>query len=371
MAAASHDVPTPTRPDSPGRARRRAIGLGAAFAATLALLVGWAWRHREALRREAGRPPTYDAVLAQLDVLEQRAIRVPRVAVLGDSLLGCGKVDVPGYVAMALQAAGKPVELVRADAGGFRPLQYYYVLDEVIATRPSLAIVEVNLGSLAIERILRQIRYLTLSRRLSFVDALRVRDALAIDDLTVFDPWLYRLEARWDLLYVSDGVRAWSEKRLADAGWRVNAALGLRVSKLNLRATRLMMNAATSTRGAYDVDQTRLPMTGVLREVHRRLRRAGIDVQFWIPPIDVERLAESGAADALELRERIERLRVAVGATAEEWLDLHALHQRTVFVDWAGHTKPEGCQRVAGELFRTLQARALPRPGDAGAQNWK
>jgi hypothetical protein len=343
---------------------RRAAGLAAGFALTLALLVGGAWRHREALRDEAERPATYEVVRDRLRLLERQPVQAPRVVVLGDSLLGCGKVDVPGYIAMALQAGGKHVEIARADAGGFRPLQYYYVLEDILATRPSLAIVEANLGSLGISGVSRQVRYLTLSRTLSFADTFRVRDALALDDLSVLDPWVYRLEDRYDLLHVGDGIQTWARKRLDDAGRRVNAALGLRVSKMNLRATRLMMpaNLAASMRRQLDVDPADLPMTRVLRRVYRRLRSAGVDVQFWVPPINVEQLADLGVAKELALPERIERLRAAVGARPEEWLDLHALHPKGVFSDWAGHTKPEGCRRTAWQIFRALGARGLPRP---------
>ena len=317
-------------------------------------------------------------MLDRLRPWEHQAVPLPRVVVFGDSLLGCQTVDVPGLVGTALQRAGRLVQIIRADAGGFRPLQFYYLLDDVIATRPSLAIVEVNLGSLGITGILRQIRYLPLSRTLSFAQAFRVRDALAVDDLTVLDPWLYRLEDRYGLLYVNDGIQTWARQQLDDAGGRVNKAFGLRVSKLDLRATRLMMpaNMAVSTRRQFDVDQTRLPMTGALRQVYDTLRSAGVDVQLWVPPINIQRLAELGVGDELALTERIERLRVAIGATPEEWLDLHALYAKAVFVDWVGHAKPEGCQQTAARIVAALAARGLPRgaptSSQAGnAQNWK
>jgi hypothetical protein len=347
----------------------RALGLALAFAVTLALLLGWGWRHREDIRAAGTRSVNYDGSLEKLRATAERPAGAPRVVVFGDSLLGCGTVDVPGLLGRSVLAEGRPVQVVRADGLAFRALQFYYLLDDVLAARPSLAVVEVNLASLTNIGFGRQIRYLSLSRALSVADALRVRGALAQDDLTLLDPWLYRVEARHDLLYVSDGLQTWARQRLADAGGWVNRRLGLRVSEMNLRAARLAAKGvgAPLMRDLYAVDQTRLPMTAALRGVYRRLRRAGVDVQLWVAPITVNRLADLGVREELDLPARIERLRVAVGATPEEWLDLHALHPKEVFVDWAGHAKPEGCQRTAERIASALAARGLPR----GTQNWK
>jgi hypothetical protein len=341
----------------------RALACGVAFALTLGLLVGWGWRHRAGLRSEIETLVNYDAALEKLRAAGARRAPVPRVVVFGDSLLRCKTVDVPGLLGWSVRAGDRPVQILRADDLGFRPLQFYYLLDAVIATEPSVAVVEVNVGALPNVGFARQIRYLSLSRTLSFAQALRVHDALAQDDLSVLDPWLYRLEARHDLLYVSDGIQSWARRRLDDAGGWVNHRLGLRTSRLDLRAARLAMAGvdATAMRRIYDVDQARAPMTGVLREVYRGFRRAGVDVQFWVAPINVDRLADVGVRDELDLPARIERIRIAVGATPEEWLDLHALHPKDVLADWAGHAKPEGCQRTAERIAAALAARGLPR----------
>src|SRR5262249_59111521 len=90
----------------------------------------------------------------------------------------------------------------------------------------------------------------------------------------------------------------------------------------------------------------------------------GVGVEWWVPAINHERFEKIGLRTAeIGFADRIERLRVAIGATPEEWLDLHALHPEALFVDWAGHATPEGCRRTANRIVGALRDRGLPRPG--------
>ncbi len=245
------------------------------------------------------------------------------------------------------------MEVVEVAHRFFRPQQFYYLLDEVLAGKPAVAIIEVNTGVLwpTPPPFLRGARFLNLSRKLSLRRAWRIRDALAAEELTLFDPFIYRLEEKADLLFVVDGVRDYWEQRLEGYGAQFNRLLDLAQDDPP-KAFKYRADAAKdkALRRAPEGDEADHPVTVVLREMHRELRAAKVQVLFYHPPERRRPLAgprEDRTSEAV---------RVAVEATPDQWLDLRHLLPPHDFRDFS-HLLPSGCERVAEALHEALDTR--------------
>jgi hypothetical protein len=356
-------VDSSTSSSEPGWGRL-ALGLGLPCLVALGAIVGALWCQREALRLPVNvRPAIERLVIPRIEAAQRLADYVPRMALFGDSFATCDREPVAQFLQQEIHARGPANYVMDVSYPAFRPLQFYYLLDEVIAARPQGVVVEVNLPYLSSNwRHWRALRYLSLSRKLAVGRALRVRAALSLDGLSPFDPLVYRLEDATDTLFVADGIHDWGVTQLDDYGHLLNDALGLPTvptKQRNLR--RLHPFNARQARSVFEPDQTRHPMAGVLRRIGRELRQAGVEVLYYVSPVPVGRLDDLGVREELDLPARIERLRVAVGAAPEEWVDLHALvSTKAVFKDWVGHMHPEGCRAVAHALGEALAARDMP-----------
>jgi len=75
---------------------------------------------------------------------------------------------------------------------------------------------------------------------------------------------------------------------------------------------------------------------------------------FYVSPLNPRVLEAAGRDMARSLPARIDALRRAVGATRDEWLDLHALLPAAAFRDTHGHLYLAGCVRVANPLAERL-----------------
>jgi hypothetical protein len=354
-------------PQAPRRLRggRPVLALSGSFLLTVALLLGWAWNNREWLQsdiKQHGVTETY--VLAALDRWRTgpRSPRLPGAVLFGDSLTDCKeRVLVGELVARRLAAAGMPHALVQLTGGAFSPLQYYYLLDEVLADAPRLAIVEVNLGRLSGGVTGSSLRYASLSRKLSLARAWRVRTALAFDGLTLFDPAIYRLEEKLDAMYAVPGAQAAWRAVLDSRGAALGQMLHLDTVPPDARSLRMLVDFdVTSARNLFGPQQSVHPFTAVLKEFAAELRSAGVPMLFYLSPVNPDVLREARSSDKAEFPRRIDALRVAIGLTPGEWVDLHGLLRREVFRDWSGHMLPAGCEAVADAIRDALVSRSAP-----------
>jgi hypothetical protein len=341
---------------------RLLLGLGLPFVLTLAAILAWGWRNREALRLP-------DMVRAQVERKLMPAIErghklpapVARIAVFGDSFSQCEGTDVAPGVADGLLFRTPITYVLDLTFSALRPIHYYYVLDQVLGAQLQAAIVEVNTFYLMGDPASwRQLRYPTLSRHLTFARALRVRTGLGAEGLGVFDPWIYRLEEGADVEYVAEGIHDWAADLLKEWGYDFNHAVGLSDVRQDFRLSRDLAPARLLRR-IWGVEQTHHPGATVLRVLHEELRAAGVDVIFYVSPIPIALLDKYDLRPELDLPGHLERLRAFIGASPDEWLDLHALvDDGATFRDHTGHMHPAGCTAVAQALLARLHARGLP-----------
>lgn len=333
----------------------------------LAALAAAAWSLREPLRRDLPQRASLEGgVLRRFALWGERRIRDPRpgAVLFGDSLLVCRDgTPLAKLLHARLEEAGRAYDLLALQHPAFRPLIAYYLLDEILASRPALVVVGVNLRALGTPSDDPSFRFAALSRRLSPARALAARDALAADELGLLAPPLYRLEERLGLLYVADGIREHGRSALDRAGWWLNRRLGvgdpatLGAVVVDLQ-TRRDADARRLARATYATDFAASPQADVLGRVVADLRAAGARVLVYVSPVNVDYLAGLGLPDAeLGLASRIEALRTAVGATPEEWLDLHASERADGFSDVWNHLARPACERVARRVAAAAAGR--------------
>ena len=345
---------SPSEDEGPAR---RLLTLGFSCAITLALVLGCAWRARERLRLAPEWSGNVEATaLRALSEwrTRRRAPPVVGAVLFGDSRVDCQDgVTVGTALAARLRASGRPVDLVEVARPALRPLQFYYLLGEVLAGAPAVAIIEVNPGYLwpYPPPPLRSMRYFHLSRRLSPRGVWRMHTPLAVEGVSLLDPFIYGLEEKLDLLYVGDGVRDGARLLLGLSRARSVIVGSARWPQDGLVERRALTE--TAGRGGIPAEVADHPVTLVLRELYRELRRAGVEVLFYVPPQKVE---QPDPDEAVQSR-TVEAVRDAVGAMPLDWLDLHARLTPEAFRDANQHLHPVGCERVADAIGDVLVPR--------------
>jgi hypothetical protein len=355
--------PCRMRDPSTASARSVATRLAGPCAVVLLALALMVWRQREPLREHTpiemriepeflGRIPVWTRPPRPRDAI--RAVQ------FGDSLAFCPpatRLTTP--LRNALSAAGITLDLVEVRHGAFRPLTFGFFLDEVLAGSPRLAIVEVNLSHLLPGAVPpRAQRFSPHVGRLSLERAWRLREVLIEDELTLLDPLLARVAGRFDAQYILPGLETIGRDRLEAWGTAVNARAGWSTA-VDPGARWGAVGAATRARAALwsRVEFAEHVQVTALRDLVASLKAAGTIVLCYVSPVRLGPLRAAGWGDGGHVVAAIERLRVAVGASTLEWLDLHALIADDVlFRDDDGHMHPPGCERTAAAIAPRVQA---------------
>jgi len=303
-----------------------------------------------------------------------------RVAVLGDSVLPCADPrqlppgstpdDIGQEVGAMLAERGIANQVVTVTHPAFRAIHFYYLLARVLGGSPDAVVIEINPRSFSDEWArASSSRFGNLSRELGLREALRIRDELAAENVTLTDPLVYRFEDRAGMLWLADGIREGGRRLLQAVGEATNERLGLD-SAAGRSAARESRFGAGLVRRQYGADWTHHPMAGVLSELLLRLHAAGVRPLFYVTPINVQRIDQLGLTTELSLDSRLDALRSRVGAGPTEWLDLHALLPSAQFRDWTEHIREPGCRGVAraiadhlalGEAQRAAPPRSFRR----------
>ena len=277
-----------------------------------------------------------------------------RGVVFGDSVVDWSGVRLGDLTSAELGARKVDTEFLTVSHPWMRPVQFYYLLDEVLAGKPQVAVVEVDLRAFWRGWVDAPVlRAKSLSRLMSFRRAWRIRGTLGAEGLGLIDPAVFRMEERLGVLYLVDGVRELGRGAFERVGTRINASLRLPPPP-PLRAGPL--DAATA-RQWVDNDFAGHRSVIVVRELLRGLRESGVVTVLFVAPFDVERMSALGVLDEPALSARIEALRAAVGASPEEWRDLHALVPSAEIRDSFMHLLIPGAERVAEAVGTALAPR--------------
>lgn len=308
--------------------------------------------------------------LRRLGLVAKRTQRFERIAVFGDSLNMCTMAGSKRYDSLArnlkvrIQDGGRPVELVDLSQPGLLPLFYYTLLDEALALPVDLVIIEVNLRTF-IDPFARrgEERLPGLARKLGFAESLVVTSSLEREGLTVLDPPLMRIKEQLGMLYVLEGAREAGLAWLHAAGELTRTTLGWKRRSLP-PANEVIRRARLS----YAVDYVDNPNAEVLRAMVADLHRAQVPFVAYVAPIDVDYLRTTSDFDGGDLARRIEELRLYVGASEVEWLDLYDALPTTMFRDFQNHMLVPGCVRLARPIAQRVlhvlsrQPREAPVP---------
>jgi hypothetical protein len=341
---------------------RSVLALAVPCAVVAAVLVCTAWHFRVLLRfvptlfirvepRLLPRLEHWHARRSSPDVLDG--------VLFGDSVTFCGRRERLGVrLEKSLDAVRVPTTFVSVAHVGFRPIHFYYLVDEVLAGSPDLAIIEINLRAFSPNFFTNPaMRLPSLSRKLSMARALRIRPALANEGLTLVDPLIYRLEEQLDALYLPQSVLFMGGEALSGGLTTTLRALGRAParSELGRLAPDLLRREALLD---YAPNPAHELGAQVLAELLRTLRRARVPTVMYVTPIDVERLQGLAVLDGLLIPERIAKLESAIGAAPEEWVDLHSMLPHRMFRDFKNHLTSPGCDKVA-EALRDAVLRRL------------
>lgn len=358
----------------------------AAFVVSFVAAAYGVWSFSGAVLEWAGEVPRLPMVLDFIPELRrwQAGMRQehghPRVALLGDSvLLGDGySKTVPMDVRRAvwLRHGAGPAPTIHPLAWpGIGPIGEYCVIDEVIAARPDLVVVEVNLRTIGAGP-LGPASYPELA---GFIDGDRLLEAarlpLADAGITLDRLLMYRAliasghEMEWEyfanrqarLLHLRDTFEEWLDELLGTnelADRRV--VLGLSAYAKILVPGRNRAQRAQADRNLHAAldgvskDGSRLRVLGAGLE---RLRRAGVRTLVWAAPVNIEYLKTLGfAVDGID--RSAESVRRVVEAHGASFVDLHWMLPDDAFVDSGDHVTFEepvdGTAMLGSRLAREI-----------------
>jgi len=323
-----------------------------------------------------------------------RDTAVHRIVFLGDSTLGGPGGAIPGRLGRFVRSGSRSsrVEVLPVWQPGFKPFDYYFLADMIVAANPDQLFLPLNLQTLTLTAENSR------PELAGWIDGRRLGEAIRLPfqsiGLTLDRLLLYKMivasgyQAAWSFVTLEQARVGVAWKELATwmaAGRGPNAITAFTIARNNALAAprlilresvadlsegpRTMLSGARLTReGALHTLGVALrgvdsdhPTLRVLGATLRRFRRAGIDVQVYVVPINVEHLNSIGFDTRAGLRESVESVRRTVEANDAGFSDLHRLLQDEAFRD-PSHFTSAGLDT----LTAALGAR-VPKHGRAGA----
>ena len=285
-----------------------------------------------------------------------------RVVVLGDSLfLSRGDEDHPRQVhhiplAESLKKERVPAAVLPLVQTAFRPIHFWYILDDVLETRPDLVVIEINLRLLGLQHHLpASYRFAALSRRLSLRRMGMLRNAMQVEEVDPVEPFVWKASEAMGTLYALEGARGLGREMLTDLGNQTNAWLGLTaIGRLNPFEA---LDTVEEAELMYGWEPGEHPGVEALRGVRDELQAHGIPVLFVVAPVRHELLRKLGVSDQIDLDSRIDRLQVELDASSLEWLNLSAALPDSSFHDQQNHLSEDGLSMVADRIARRVNRR--------------
>ncbi len=339
--------------------------------AVLALAGGWLWFGRVDLAQVGMKSAPFErsAMMAMLQWQATPPQGVLRVVLFGDSLfLERGDEDHPKQVYSiglgdSLKAERVPAAVLSLVQAAFRPIHLWYLLDDVIETRPDLVVVEVNLRLLGMHRHLpASYRFAALSRRMAPRRMLSLRNAMQVEEVDPIEPFLWKASEAMGTLYAAEGARDMGRETLKQFGLQTNAALGLSsMGRINVYEK---LDTVDEVELMYGWDPEEHPGVDALRAIREELTTLGIPVLFVVAPIRTDLVAKLGMREEIDLPARVDRLREAIGASHQEWLNLSSALPQAAFRDEQNHLTHDGLQMESDRIARRTAQRLRVEHGD-------
>jgi hypothetical protein len=341
---------------------RPLLELAVPCAAVVLSFVALAWVWRATLAANVDPLKVQVMVLQKLDGWRAQPPEQHRrdIVVLGDSLVSCPGLPVSAALETALAARDVESHVVQIAQRAFRALHFYSLADDVLAGEPWITVLAIDMRSFSSSFVFSHaMEFPAVTRRLSIRRSLAVADVLHEEGLTLLDPLIFRAEDAFGMLDVTAGVRAWAGGVFERDGDAIGDSLGIPGSPFAGRVVRYFYRFGTAdeARADYLVDQAGSSGARVLRDLVAEFRRAGRPLVLYVSPVDTERLAALGVSDEIGLAARVRALRAAIGATRDQWLDLHAALPASDFRDRFNHLHDEGCAKVADAIAHRLAGR--------------
>lgn len=361
----------------------RIVSFGLAFLVSASAV--WVAGELAVASSGADRGPTALDIMGNVRTWRKRLAhdhRRRRVALIGDSMLG-SEGDIPSLADMvpARLNASKPkksrVSVHPLVVYGWTMIGEYCAADEIIAAKPELVVLELNLRALQpfplaaagfpeLGGLIRGPRLLE-AALLPLSDAGITLDRLLFHRLLVKydleDPWLALFDRQARLLNSRDVLERWIEKKthvetvdlrkfssVEEVFRRQLAPGGHRSQRWHVEAT------FGAVLGGMERPNARLEVLGALLD---HLRRAGVPVLVWASPVNVEYMRSLGLSMS-----GLDRSMVTIRRTVEQngatFLDLHALLRDEAFRDLGDHYTLEGevngAEHVAEPLAEAIQS---------------
>lgn len=307
-----------------------------------------------------------------------------RIALVGDSvLLGDPYAKtVPDEITRTVAGLSDPSSRPGVHAlawPGIGPIAEYCVIDEIIAVRPDLVVLEVNLRSVGTGP-LGAVGYPEFAGfipedRLLEAGGLPLSDAgITFDRMLTYHAivaagrerdWFYFADRQARVLHVRDAFEEWLEfetgrTELADR--KVILGLTAYANVLLPGRNRAQREAAEkSLRGAIDGVSRNSARLRVLGALLRRIHDAGVPALVWVAPVNLEHLKYLNVPlDGLD--RSAEAVRAIAAANGASFLDLHWALPDRAFIDSGDHVTFEepvdGTAMLGGRIGREV-ARAL------------
>lgn len=317
-----------------------------------------------------------------------KAARAPagqrRVFLLGDSLvfdMTPRPRSIPDNLAALLAARSGPRHYVRAVASpGTGAFSHYFLADRVLAARPDLVVLSVNLRWFS--PVWRGIDPPTLAGWLPtrrWPEALGLpleatgvsADRLAFYRVLVASgalPAWYRLQR--EQLRVQGAWQAAARRLQALSGMPEGLAYEVEHGRRAL-ARRAVRGRSTATHAVetfapvFAGIEADSPTVRALETLLARYRDAGVDVIVYVAPINVEYLKRLGVYDARGAADAIAFLEGLARRQGARFLDLHALLPDAAFADQNDHLRTDGPVDGAALAARRLLPLVLA-PGRGG-----
>jgi hypothetical protein len=368
----------------------RVFGFIASFLASI--YAAWTLSALVVTKTKAQRMPITLDIIPQLGSFRKAMLgksEKKRVALIGDSVLlpEPRKESVPIKLVKALgRSSGTSADLHVLSWPALGPIAAYCLLDEILAVRPDIVVLEVNLRSVGARQLgafgFPELAGYIRANRLPEAAFLPLSDAgITLDRLLMYrslfalgaqKPWASLADRQARLVHVRDfvedriaratgGERALLGRQFAIAAWVYARDLTPGRNRITKHAALVKLRPVLE---GVPPEGTRLR---VLSATLERLGAAGVPTVVWVPPVNLEHMGSLGfSSDGLSRSAK--SVGLVTKAAGASFVDLHGILGNDAFVDSGDHLTGDGSEdgaRAVGDRLAREVSKALRRTESA------